>query len=49
MSRYHGRWGFDSFTKTRGVRYHSPSIDPGVRYRPSAEHQRERKLESWIS
>lgn len=49
MGKYHGRCGFDSFTNARGVRYHSPRIDPGVRYRPYAEHQRERKVESWIS
>jgi acyl-CoA reductase-like NAD-dependent aldehyde dehydrogenase len=46
MGKYHGRWGFDAFTNARGVLYHSPMIDPGVRYPPYAEHQRERALES---
>ena len=32
MGKYHGRWGFEAFTNARGVLYHSPMIDPGVKY-----------------
>jgi hypothetical protein len=32
MAKYHGRWGFEAFTNARGVLYHSPLIDPGVKY-----------------
>ena len=35
-----------AFTNARGVLYHSPRIDPGVRYPPYSEHRRERALES---
>jgi aldehyde dehydrogenase (NAD+) len=46
MGKYHGHWGFEAFTNARGVLYHSPMIDPGVRYPPYSEHGRERALES---
>src|SRR5215467_1924058 len=46
MGKYHGRWGFEAFTNARGVLYHSPRIDPGVRYPPYSEHRRERALNS---
>jgi acyl-CoA reductase-like NAD-dependent aldehyde dehydrogenase len=46
MGKYHGHWGFEAFTNARGVLYHSPRIDPGVRYPPYSEHRRERALES---
>ena len=49
MGKYHGRWGFEAFTNARGVLYHSPRIDPGVRYPPYSEHQRERAIESKLS
>jgi aldehyde dehydrogenase (NAD+) len=49
MGKYHGRWGFEAFTNARGVLYHSPKLDPGVRYPPYTEHQRERAIESKIS
>jgi hypothetical protein len=29
--------------------YRSPRIDPGVRYPPYSEHQRERAVESWLT
>jgi hypothetical protein len=29
--------------------YHSPRIDPGVRYPPYSEHQRERAVEFWVT
>ena len=34
MGKYHGEWGFRAYTNTRGVLYHSTSIDLGVRYPP---------------
>jgi len=46
MGKYHGRWGFEAFTNARGVLYHSPRVDPGVRYPPYSEHQLERAIES---
>jgi acyl-CoA reductase-like NAD-dependent aldehyde dehydrogenase len=46
MGKYHGRFGFEAFTNARGVLYHSPRIDPGVRYPPYSEHQFERSIES---
>jgi acyl-CoA reductase-like NAD-dependent aldehyde dehydrogenase len=49
MGKYHGRWGFEAFTNARGVLYHSSKIDPGVRYPPYSEHQRERAIESRLS
>ena len=44
MGKYHGHWGFEAFTNARGVLYHSPHVDPGVKYPPYDEHVRERKL-----
>src|SRR5215510_6553501 len=44
MGKYHGRWGFESFTNARGVLYHSARIDPGVKYPPYSEHVRERAV-----
>jgi aldehyde dehydrogenase (NAD+) len=49
MGKYHGRWGFESFTNARGVLYHSAKIDPGVRYPPYAKHAFERKLQTMIA
>jgi aldehyde dehydrogenase (NAD+) len=46
MGKYHGKWGFETFTNARGVLYHSAKIDPGVRYPPYREHTFERKVES---
>src|SRR5262249_52490728 len=37
MGKYHGRHGFEAFTNARGVLYHSPRIDPGVKYPPYAQ------------
>jgi aldehyde dehydrogenase (NAD+) len=44
MGKYHGHWGFEAFTNARGVLYHSPHVDPGVKYPPYSEHVRERKV-----
>jgi len=32
MGKYHGVWGFRSYTNPRGVVYHSARIDPSLRY-----------------
>uniref|UniRef100_A0A7S1M0Q3 Aldehyde dehydrogenase n=1 Tax=Alexandrium catenella TaxID=2925 RepID=A0A7S1M0Q3_ALECA len=34
MGRYHGKWGFDEFSHTRGVMYRSTWLDPPQRYPP---------------
>ena len=44
MGKYHGRHGFEAFTNTRGVLYHSTLVDPGVKYPPYTEHRHEREL-----
>jgi acyl-CoA reductase-like NAD-dependent aldehyde dehydrogenase len=44
MGKYHGQWGYEAFTNARGVLYHSARIDPGVKYPPYTEHERERKI-----
>ena len=44
MGKYHGHWGFQAFTNARGVLYHSPMIDPGLKYPPYSEHGLERKV-----
>jgi aldehyde dehydrogenase (NAD+) len=46
MGKYHGKWGFEAFTNTRGVLCHSAKIDPGVRYPPYTKHALERAVES---
>src|SRR6266581_2121794 len=40
MGKYHGEWGFRTYTNARGILYHSTRIDLGVRYPPYSEHQR---------
>ena len=44
MAKYHGRWGFEAFTNARGVLYHGPRIDPGVKYPPYSKKVRERPI-----
>ena len=34
MGKYHGKWGFRTYTNARGVLYHSTRVDLGVRYPP---------------
>jgi aldehyde dehydrogenase (NAD+) len=46
MGKYHGRWGFDTFTNARGVLYRSSRIDPSVRYPPYSRHAFERKVQA---
>ena len=47
--KYHGKWGFEAFTNTRGVMYHSAKNDPGLRYPPYSQHTSERKIESRLT
>jgi hypothetical protein len=34
MGKYHGKWGFRTYTNARGVLYHGTGIDPDLRYPP---------------
>jgi hypothetical protein len=34
MGKYHGEWGFRTYTNARGVLYHGTRIDPDLRYPP---------------
>jgi len=34
MGKYHGEWGFRSYTNARGILYHATDPDPGMRYPP---------------
>jgi acyl-CoA reductase-like NAD-dependent aldehyde dehydrogenase len=34
MGKYHGEWGFRTYTNARGVLYHSTKTDPDLRYPP---------------
>jgi acyl-CoA reductase-like NAD-dependent aldehyde dehydrogenase len=34
MGKYHGEWGFRTYTNARGVLYHGTGIDPDLRYLP---------------
>jgi len=44
MGKYHGEWGFRSYTNARGVLEHSTRIDLDVRYPPYEQHKRVRDL-----
>jgi aldehyde dehydrogenase (NAD+) len=39
MRKYHGEWGFHTYTNARGVLYHSTRLDLGVRYPPYDRNQ----------
>ena len=39
MGKYHGEWGFRTYTNARGVLYHSTRLDLGVRYPPYDHNQ----------
>jgi hypothetical protein len=39
MGKYHGEWGFRTYTNARGVLYHGTRIDPDLRY-PPYDHQK---------
>jgi aldehyde dehydrogenase (NAD+) len=38
MGKYHGEWGFRTYTNARGVLHHGTAIDPDMRY-PPYSHQ----------
>ncbi len=44
MGKYHGEWGFRTYTNARGVLHHSTMIDPAVRYPPYSENGRLRGM-----
>ena len=39
MGKYHGEWGFRTYTNARGVLYHSARMDPDVRYPPYSRNK----------
>ncbi len=44
MGKYHGEWGFRTYTNARGVLYHSTRLDSAVRYPPYDRNQRLREF-----
>ena len=46
MGKYHGEWGFRTYTNARGVLYHGTQTDPDVRYQ---RHQRIHASHLWNS
>jgi acyl-CoA reductase-like NAD-dependent aldehyde dehydrogenase len=44
MGKYHGEWGFRTYTNARGVLYHGTQIDSDLRYPPYARQKGGRKL-----
>ena len=45
MGKYHGEWGFRTYTNARGVLYHSTSLDfSGLRYPPYDHHRKLREM-----
>jgi aldehyde dehydrogenase (NAD+) len=51
MGKYHGEWGFRSYTNARGVLYHGTTVDPDLRYPPYGDPKalRERVPSSSVS
>jgi hypothetical protein len=39
MGKYHGEWGFRTYTNARGVLYHGTRVDPDLRYPPYSSQQ----------
>jgi acyl-CoA reductase-like NAD-dependent aldehyde dehydrogenase len=39
MGKYHGEWGFRTYTNARGILFHSTRLDLGVRYPPYDHNQ----------
>ena len=39
MGKYHGEWGFRTYTNARGVLNHSTKMDPDVRYPPYSRNK----------
>src|SRR3954447_6313732 len=44
MGKYHGEWGFRTYTNARGILCHSTRLDPGVRYPPYSRNTLLRRL-----
>ena len=44
MGKYHGEWGFRTYTNARGVLYHDTRIDPDLRYPPYSRQKAPREL-----
>ena len=44
MGKYHGEWGFRTYTNARGVLYHGTRIDPDLRYPPYSRPKALREL-----
>jgi acyl-CoA reductase-like NAD-dependent aldehyde dehydrogenase len=44
MGKYHGEWGFRTYTNARGVLYHGTRIDPDLRYPPYSSQKALREL-----
>jgi hypothetical protein len=40
MGKYHGKWGFDSFSNAKAILDHGTAIDPDLRYPPYRERDR---------
>jgi aldehyde dehydrogenase (NAD+) len=45
MGKYHGEWGFRTYTNARGVLYHGTAIDPDPRYPPYSRQKALRERE----
>jgi aldehyde dehydrogenase (NAD+) len=45
LGKYHGEWGFRTYTNARGVLYHGTGFDPALRYPP---YRRYNRLRSWL-
>jgi aldehyde dehydrogenase (NAD+) len=44
MGKYHGEWGFRTYTNARGVLYHGTRVDPDLRYPPYSSQKASREL-----
>ena len=44
MGKYHGEWGFRTYTNARGVLYHGTRTDPDRRYPPYSSQKASREL-----
>jgi aldehyde dehydrogenase (NAD+) len=44
MGKYHGEWGFRTYTNARGVLYHDTAVDPDLRYPPYSRQKAVRDL-----
>jgi aldehyde dehydrogenase (NAD+) len=44
MGKYHGEWGFRTYTNARGILNHSTRFDPDLRYPPYDRQKAGRKL-----